>query len=72
MPTKSKVIGVRVDSETDGRLARFEHDTGVERVTLARNALLAALDYYERKGRISFPLILVEPNRDSSDSRPGL
>jgi len=61
MTAKTKVIGVRVDEATDARLAKFERETGVERVTLARNAMIAALDYYDRAGRISFPLVLVEP-----------
>lgn len=61
---KTKVIGVRVDVHTDTRLSRFEAETGVERVTLARNAILAALIYYDETGKISFPLRMVEPRTD--------
>jgi hypothetical protein len=71
MTTKSKVIGVRVDPATDARLAKFETETGVERVTLARNAMLAALDYYEKRGRISFPLLLIEPTQHPTSSKTG-
>jgi hypothetical protein len=60
MSTKTKVIGVRVDQEVDRRLLDFEANTGIERVTLARNALLAALDFYEANGRITFPLQVIE------------
>lgn len=65
MERKTKLIGVRIDEATDLRLSEFEKRTGVERVTLARNAMLAALLYYETTGRISFPLVLVEPNQPS-------
>jgi hypothetical protein len=60
MSRKTKVIGVRVDEGVDQRLLHFEAKTGIERVTLARNALLAALDFYEVNGRITFPLQLIE------------
>lgn len=60
MSRKTKVIGVRVDEEVDERLLHFEAKTGIERVTLARNALLAALNFYEENGKISFPLQIIE------------
>lgn len=55
-----------MDIHTDIRLSRFEADTGVERVTLARNAILAALIYYEENGKISFPLRMIEPRTDQA------
>ena len=68
------MIGGRVDVHTDIRLSRFEANTGVERVTLARNAILAALTYYEETGKISFPLRMIEPRTDQTcncqESRP--
>lgn len=69
MAAKTKVIGMRVDQETERRLAHFEQVTGVESVTLARNATIAALDYFETHGRISFPLILIEPPGADSEKK---
>jgi len=69
MSRKTKVIGIRVDPEVDGRLSVFETSTGIERVTLARNAMLAALDFYEKHGRISFPLHVVEGGLSKEGSR---
>lgn len=60
MSRKTKVIGVRVDEEVNRRLLQFESETGIERVTLARNAMIAALKFYEKNRRISFPLKVVE------------
>lgn len=60
MSRKTKVIGIRVDQEVDERLLNFEAATGIERVTLARNAMLAALDFFDRNGRVSFPLRVIE------------
>ena len=65
MSRKTKVIGVRVDGEVDERLQHFEANTGIERVTLARNALLAALNFYEKNGKISFPLRVIEGETES-------
>lgn len=72
MQKKTKIIGIRIDEDTDARLEAFERQTGVERVTLARNAMVAALNYYEEAGRISFPLVLVEPgNLGAATAGPG-
>ena len=58
-----------MEEKVDERLLRFESETGIERVTLARNALVAALSFYEKHGVISFPLQVVA-NRAAQTGRP--
>lgn len=56
---KDKTLGVRIDADTVQRLEEFQERTGVEPVTLTRNAMLAALDYFEEHGTIVFPIRMV-------------
>ena len=60
-------MGVRIDAETAARLARFERDAKVERLTLTRAALMAALDYFEQTGGISFPMRYAHTSSEVAD-----
>jgi hypothetical protein len=53
---KTKIIGVRVDENTERRLAKFEEKTLIESVALARAAIDASLNFFEEHGYIHFPL----------------
>jgi hypothetical protein len=52
----ARILGLRLDQEDTDRLERFEKETTLEGVSLARAALKAALSYYEQNGEISLPL----------------
>lgn len=52
----ARILGIRLDQEDSDRLERFEKETTLEGVSLARAALKAALSYYEEHGKISLPL----------------
>ena len=52
----ARILGLRLDQEDTDRLERFEKETTLEGVSLARAALKAALTYYEEHGKISLPL----------------
>jgi len=60
---KSATLSTRVDAGLIARLAKFEERTGVEKATLVRAALTAALDCYERQGRIAFPLVIADSSQ---------
>lgn len=66
MSTEPRNLGIRLDTELSARLERFEKRTGVGGVTLGRNAIEAALDYFEKHHKITFPLALV-----TTDDFPG-
>ena len=53
---KTNLIGLRVEDAEMARLKRFTSKTGIEAVTLARAALAAALDYFDKHGKITLPL----------------
>lgn len=53
------IIGIRMDQTLKDRVDRFQERTGVESVTLARTALMAALDSFEATGVLEFPLKVV-------------
>ena len=55
-PKKARQINVRIDEATGMLLDDFEARTGMEAVTLARTALTAALQEFQRGGTLSFPL----------------
>ena len=60
MTTKNaRQLGLRLDSEDDKRLTKFEQETHVEPVSLARAALKAALTAYEEQGSLSLPLRVI-------------
>jgi len=59
MSEKTKVLGVRLETSIYNRLQQFEDDTDVEKVTLARAAIIACLDYFEDNGSLAFPLKIV-------------
>lgn len=58
-------LGVRLDAVDSARLKRMEDATGVEAVSIARNALRAVLDYYEKHGRVVYPIVVT----DSKDAK---
>lgn len=66
MNTEPRNLGVRLDPALTERLKRFEKRTGVNGATLGRNAIEAALNWFDRHGTIMFPLHVVD------DSRHGL
>jgi hypothetical protein len=64
MSTKNaRTLGIRLDEHTNARLLRFEAATLIEGVSLARAALIAALDAYEADNSLTLPLRI-------TDSRP--
>jgi hypothetical protein len=66
MGKKKEVLGVRIDDETRARVERYESRTNSSGASLARAALVAALDHYEKNGeRITFP-IRVLPDEDKA------
>lgn len=61
----ARILGVRLDAADTERIAKFETETCIEGVSLARAALRAALAYYETHGTLTLPLEVV------SKSAPG-
>lgn len=64
MDNKTRIIGIRVEEGVFERLTRMEESTGMEKVSLARTALMAVLDDYERTRVLRLPLRItssVEP-----------
>ncbi len=61
-------LGIRLDQETTERLEAFERDTKVDAVTLARAALIAALDTYTLTGLLTLPLQVVSSGGKSGGS----
>jgi hypothetical protein len=60
MSTKNaRILGIRLDQKTNARLVRFENTTLIEGVSLARAALIAALETYERHGSLTLPLKII-------------
>jgi hypothetical protein len=59
MAAESRNLGVRLDTQLAPRLAACEKNTGIEGVSLARNLIAAALDYYEENGSITFPIAVI-------------
>lgn len=51
------MVGVRIDETLKERLKMFESFTGIPPALLARSALEAALDFFEKKRSITFPLV---------------
>lgn len=60
MTPQNRNLGIRLDAPLSARLEHFEERTGVGAATLGRNALIAALNYFEAYGSISFPLLIIE------------
>ena len=60
---KTATLSTRVDAGLIARLAKFEEHSGVERATLVRAALTAALDCYERQGALTFPLVIADSSQ---------
>lgn len=64
MTTKNaRQLGLRLDSEDDKRLTKFESETHVEPVSLTRAALKAALSAYEEHGSLSLPLRVISQSQ---------
>jgi hypothetical protein len=65
MSTKNaRTLSIRLDATETENLAKFEDTTGIDGVSLGRNALRACLTYFQQGGTITFPLIL-QPNAQS-------
>lgn len=60
MSTEPRNLGIRLDVALTERLEAFERRTGVSGVTLGRNAIEAALTFFEAHGKISFPLVVID------------
>jgi len=56
MKKKTYQLGVRMDEDLLARLRNFEERTGISSSALARATLESALDYFEAKNEIAFPL----------------
>lgn len=54
----ARTLGIRLDQTENERLHKFESETTIDGVSLARAALKAALNYYEQTGSISLPLYI--------------
>lgn len=54
---KNLMVGVRIDETLKERLDIFESFTGIPPAQLARSSLEAALDFFEQKRSITFPLV---------------
>ena len=65
---KTQTLSTRVDAQLVERLDRFEIQTGVERASLIRSSITAALDYYEEHGSIAFPLYISDSPRPKSSN----
>lgn len=61
---------VRLPEETLRRLGKMEASCGVNRTTILRSCVEAALAHFESKGKISFPVrISDEPEKPDAFSR---
>lgn len=56
----ARILGVRLDATDADRVEKFEQSTHIEGVSLARAALKGALNEFERTGKLSLPLRIVE------------
>jgi hypothetical protein len=56
----ARTLGIRLDQIDNERLEKFERETTMDGVSLARASLKAALNYYEETGSISFPLHIAD------------
>jgi hypothetical protein len=59
MSTKNaRTLSIRLDTTDAADLADFEQRTGIDGVTLGRNAIRACIAYFKAGGSIAFPLHL--------------
>jgi hypothetical protein len=59
MSTKNaRTLSIRLDATENENLTKFEETTGIDGVSLGRNALRACLTYFQHGGTITFPLVL--------------
>lgn len=67
MENKTRIVGIRVEAAVFKRLEKMETETGMEKVSLARTALMAVLDHYEATGNLTLPLKVVssQPRKSS-------
>lgn len=56
----ARTLGIRLDQTDNERLDKFERETTMDGVSLARAALKAALNFYEETGSISLPLHITD------------
>jgi hypothetical protein len=67
----ARILGIRLDETDASRVAKFENETSIEGVSLARAALKAALAYYEEVGSINVPIKLVIASTKPQDRGAG-
>jgi hypothetical protein len=68
----ARTLGVRLDAHDTERLEKFEKETSIEGVSLARASLKAALDCYFENGEISVPIKLVIASKHEAQTvKPG-
>lgn len=53
-------MGIRIDADLEERLQNIQDQTGVEKATIARECIKAAVEYVERTGKLTFPLRIVD------------
>ena len=70
MAKNARILGIRLDDHTTQRLTRFEKETLIEGVSLARAALCASLDSYEANGTLSLPLKIVPAQNEAKFTSP--
>ena len=63
MTNKTHQIGVRLDAQAWQRLEDLQRLTSLDKVAMARAAIMAMLDAADRDGEISFPLRIVSSER---------
>jgi hypothetical protein len=59
MSTKNaRTLSIRLDTQDAADLADFEQRTGIDAVSLGRNAIRACIAHFKQGGSIAFPLHL--------------
>ena len=63
MAAKTKGISTKIEPEMFEELEEFERTSGVDKSTLTRAALRAALDCWKERGALVFPLQMVDSSK---------
>jgi hypothetical protein len=71
---KTATLSTRVDEQLIARLDAFERTTHIERASLVRAAITAALDHYDQKKSLTFPLVVLDtappPTSSKTEAKP--
>ena len=67
---KTVTLSIRVDPQLVEGLQEFEIKTGIERASLVRASVKAALDHFSETGSIIFPIKITDsgPGKNSAGS----